>query len=119
MESRVGQIIGATNGATHKFDYTTWRRWYIGEDYTRITKMVPILRHVENMTKVDAIELEKYIYGDDGGTYIGYNSLRVAKLLLRVGEYEPRLFLWLISKGFDLFGLIKSGQAIRREVGNV
>ena len=31
---------------------------------------------------------------------------------------EPKEFQWLISRGFDVFGLIESGQAIRKEMGN-
>lgn len=32
--------------------------------------------------------------------------------------YTPTELLWLIARGFDVFGLISSGQAIRKEVQN-
>lgn len=35
------------------------------------------------------------------------------------GQHATKEFLWLISRGFDVFGLIESGQAIRKEVTNV
>ena len=31
---------------------------------------------------------------------------------------DSNQFVWLISRGFDVFGLIESGQAIRKEMGN-
>ena len=35
------------------------------------------------------------------------------------GQHTTKEFLWLISRGFDMFGLIESGQAIRKEATNV
>jgi len=34
------------------------------------------------------------------------------------GQHTTKEFLWLISHGFDVFGLIESGQAIRKDVEN-
>lgn len=34
------------------------------------------------------------------------------------GQHTTKEFIWLISHGFDVFGLIESGQAIRKEAGN-
>jgi hypothetical protein len=35
------------------------------------------------------------------------------------GQYSPKAFIWLLTQGFDIFGLIESGQAIRKEVQHV
>lgn len=34
------------------------------------------------------------------------------------GQHTTKEFIWLISRGFDVFGLIESSQAIRKEAGN-
>lgn len=41
-----------------------------------------------------------------------HSSNRVRQGSLRFDELEPKDFTWLLSKGFDLFGLIEAGLAI-------
>jgi len=88
----------------------------------------PILRHRDDMTEAEARELFALIYGDfaptlDGETCIEWwtretlqDSFTMNSLNIFIGD--PNVWHYLISHGFDLFGLIESGQAIRKEAGN-
>ncbi len=84
----------------------------------------PILRHLEDMAEAEALEILNMLYSmpldgclvspreslnDKRGTKAGI----VSHLDISVGE--PRVWLYLLANGFDLFGLIESGQAIRAE----
>lgn len=81
------------------------------------------LRALEDMTEGEYRELyeavydEKYLNHYDASHYFKEKHMysredSVLKELLG----RPRAWHWLISKGFDVFGLIESGQAIRKGV---
>ena len=77
----------------------------------------PILRALEDMTEDEAMELWNSVLGRvafDESLYSPYGTpLRM--YLTKADFWLPNEFHWLISKGFDVFGLIASGQAVRKE----
>lgn len=93
---------------------------------------VPTLRHRDDMTEADARELweiqigEAWVQDTDETAIqclffnIGNSQMEMADnaTFLSVLVGEPKAWNYLISRGFDVFGLIESGQAIRKEVGN-
>ena len=93
---------------------------------------VPILRHRDDMTEAEAREIWEIHFGK--AYEIGpFNELEepCKDEILNSATYGTRNRLntelmlgnsltlhWFISRGFDVFGLIESGQAIRKEMGN-
>ena len=80
---------------------------------------VPILRHLDDMTEADAREIYTIESGNqstEGNIY--HPKMKDWFFNWKKGEVKAKTFYWLISRGFDVFGLIESGQAIRKEVGN-
>lgn len=74
-------------------------------------EITPHLRRLESMTEAEAREVYEIEHGKEfkSDTYI---SAKV--FMVRGGEldyFTPQGFLHLLSKGFDLFGLIDSGLA--------
>lgn len=63
-------------------------------------KTTLILRQLSSMTEDEKLEIQN-ICG-----WLNYNSY------LDIGLTTPQVTVYLLSKGFDLFGLIKSGLAI-------
>lgn len=107
----------------------------------------PILRHLEDMTEAECFELASLIWGEsdlipftrnDSQRIIKHKDIkfngkddpygdclfvvgvdgRASSWPIRMNQMTPQAVHWLISRGFDLFGLIESGQAIRKEAGN-
>ncbi len=92
----------------------------------------PILRHRDDMTEAEAREIWEIHFGK--AYEIGpFNELEepCKDEILNSATYGTRNRLntelmlgnsltlhWFISRGFDVFGLIESGQAIRKEMGN-
>lgn len=76
---------------------------------------VPILRHFEDMTEAEDNECmlvhTRWVEDEDLRRVIW----SLAKQHKTFDQYSTH---WLISSGFDVFGLIESGQAIRKEMGN-
>lgn len=77
----------------------------------------PILRRLEDMTEDEAIELlgitvpyATYHSKDHSGLYWSGAGVSSAHLSFSYGD--PRSFHYLLSRGFDLFGLINAGLAI-------
>lgn len=84
----------------------------------------PILRALEDMTEGEAREL----FEIDGilWEHSSVSDFMDSPKQAYTAQFEkenwvltPNEFVWLISKGFDVFGLIDSGQAIRKEESNV
>lgn len=77
----------------------------------------PILCAVEDMTEAEAMELWNSVPGRvafDESLYSPYGSpLRMYST--KADFWLPNEFHWLTQRGFDVFGLIESGQAIRKE----
>jgi hypothetical protein len=67
----------------------------------------PILRHLEDMSEEERDEFAAITLQSNGR----YQDWTVELIHQRSGATH-----WLLSKGFDLFGLIESGQAIRKGV---
>ena len=92
----------------------------------------PILTHLRDMTEAEARELweiqigEAWVQDTDETAIqclffnIGNSQMEMADnaTFLSVLVGEPKAWNYLISRGFDVFGLIESGQAIRKEMGN-
>ena len=97
-----------------------------------ISEYKPILIHRDDMTEAEARELweiqigEAWVQDTDETAIqclffnIGNSQMEMADnaTFLSVLVGEPKAWNYLISRGFDLFGLIESGQAIRKEMGN-
>ncbi len=104
---------------------------------------VPILRHLDDMTKAECIDYTEFVWADSEFSKVNRSqkiSVVWAKDSVNLREmYRQCLFAvrqkgimwpffpndinqfgfhWLVSRGFDVFGLIESGQAIRKEAGN-
>lgn len=81
----------------------------------------PILRALEDMTGDDAKELFMYLHGNYPifeGTDSQLIALMLGKSFNLTDADGSRMLHWLIQRQFDVFGLIKSGQAIRKEMEN-
>ena len=81
---------------------------------------VPILRCIDDMTEVDAMSLWKSVANRvafDDSVYAAYGSPLVI-YRSKFKALQPEEFHCAIQLGFDVFGLIESGQAIRKEMGN-
>lgn len=79
----------------------------------------PILRHLEDMTEDQAKDMYAIVFGDPRSVLNDWKrSLPWANDFIGIGKFEPRITVWLLSQGFDLFGLIESGEAIRKEASN-
>ncbi len=63
-------------------------------------KFKPILRPLSDMTQDEYFEWQALC------SWLEYNNQK------HYGNYSPKVFHWMLSKAFDLFGLIESGQAI-------
>ena len=76
---------------------------------------VPILRHRDDMTEAEDNECmlvhTRWISNEEFKNVIW----SLTKQHKTFDQYSTH---WLISRGFDVFGLIESGQAIRKEAGN-
>ena len=76
---------------------------------------VPILRHRDDMTEAEDNECmlvhTRWISNEEFKNVIW----SLTKQHKTFDQYSTH---WLISHGFDVFGLIESGQAIRKEMGN-
>ena len=103
----------------------------------------PILRHLDDMTESECIDYTEFVWADSEFSKVNRSqkiSVVWAKDSVNLREmYRKCLFAvrqkgimwpffpkdinqlgfhWLVSRGFDVFGLIESGQAIRKEMGN-
>jgi hypothetical protein len=84
----------------------------------------PILRHLDDITEEDARGCYKAAYGmewkDSEGSAIEYMAQKdewYAPLwVLDLGKSS--VWTYLLSRHYDLHGLIKAGEALRKEVGN-
>lgn len=102
---------------------------------------VPILRHYQDMTEAECIDYTEFVWNDVEFSKVNRSqkiSVVWAKDSVGLREmYRQCLFAvrqkgimwpffpkdinqlgfhWLVSRGFDVFALIESGQAIRKEV---
>jgi hypothetical protein len=99
--------------------------WTVFNDDRSMDRIKPILRPLSDMTQEEAIETTKpvVIYGNVRKYEVYENSF--GKKVVSWGEsmrekyvpqdetcYVPRQFVFLLSKHFDLFGLIEAGIAI-------
>lgn len=90
----------------------TWdgdRIWRPSGTYT------PILRHRFDMTEAESIELYNFVFQFDDVETNGKICRGWVKNHFAAGKFTPHVLHWLISKGFDMFGIIESGKAIRKE----
>ena len=101
----------------------TWdgdRIWRLAGTYK------PILRHRDDMTEADKTQLALLLYCedvsqvDDRLRHQAYNAVRDQFGGPNLASWRIGFLVmhYLISKGFDLFWLIESGQAIRKGVTN-
>lgn len=73
------------------------------EDFPDETSLRPILRPLSSMTEDE--KKIKYLHMKSKEAWIGKEDK----------EETLESFMWMLSKGFDLFGLIKKGEAISTE----
>ncbi len=74
----------------------------------------PVLRDLIDITYEETIEYKKvigdqYSYIEDPFEYEEWYEPHIEMI-----TGEPHVLLWLVNKGFDIFGLIDSGQAVKR-----
>ena len=92
-----------------------------------LNSLKPILRPLSDITNDEFYELSEILeqcdYGavfqeyNDGKTGVGYMWQEgMAGLILNsdAGQYFVKIFPFLLSRSFDLFGLIESGEAINK-----
>lgn len=121
LTSNIGRKITIVNGGIHAFDYSRWEFWSKGHSDQHILKMIPILRHRDDMTREEAdqlFEADGLVWDHSSASDFATSALewyKAHKFSKPHPEYTPNEFHWLISRGYDLFSLIESGQAIRRE----
>lgn len=82
------------------------------------SKLKLILRPLSDMTEGDKIEMYDSLFDDQ----IHYPNMSDAYksnfVRIKMANFEPVVFVWLLSKHFDLFGLIDAGLAIDKTVKN-
>lgn len=74
------------------------------DDFSEYCRIKPILRKLEDLTDEDAQEVgydNAYSFLVDNNSYVNC-----------VGPFLPRSFHYLVSQGYDVFGLIPAGLAI-------
>jgi len=73
-----------------------------------------ILRRIESMTEEEKKELRILMHGMTSENLLP--KIAAGPIIdLFVNKRDPQIIHWLLSKGFDLFGLIDSGQAIEKK----
>lgn len=122
--------VGSSHFEEWVNDGVYWRAY--GSQFSAWADHKPILRHRDDMTEAEAREIWEIHFGK--AYEIGpFNELEepCKDEILNSATYGTRNRLntelmlgnsltlhWFISRGFDVFGLIESGQAIRKEAGN-
>jgi hypothetical protein len=93
--SNVYKLTGVSFDDTQR----QWWAYFENEEdcYAAIEDVFPILRPLSDMTEEELLI---------GGPIPQTNTFDV------VGKWSPDQFVYLLSKGFDLFGLIEAGLAI-------
>lgn len=74
---------------------------------------LPFLRHRDDMTEDEAREYYQLCPQEWAVFYKTAPNSKLKEAISSLRRRTPTEFLWLISHGFDVFGLIESGQAIR------
>ena len=118
-------------------DGVYWRAY--GSQFSAWADHKPILRHRDDMTEAQVLECIKCGWPVVAGKPIKefacipdhseFGSAFTYKIVfdgsphymagtMSFRSLDSNQFVWLISRGFDVFGLIESGQAIRKEMGN-
>lgn len=109
-------------GGSHFEEWVTdgvyWRAY--GSQFSAWDDHKPILLHRDDMTEADAMSLWKSVTNRvefSDSVYAAYGSPLVI-YRSKFKALQPEEFHCALMLGFDVFGLIESGQAIRKEVGN-
>ena len=108
------------NLITTKFLYLTDRGFAECKGYcVQINELKPILRPLSDITVGELAESFKSIHPHNWQDYpetqfapLAQAAIFFPKSLRPLGYYTPHLTSFLLAHGFDLFGLIESGQAI-------
>lgn len=84
--------------------------WYEYHTYKSFNdfQVKPILRPLSDITGDELIQYGKIEFPDMKGRF----DLKGLREVVMHAYYEPETFKWLLSKNFDLFGLIEAGLAI-------
>ena len=119
---------------TRKAQFEDFKPYYIER-----FNLKPILNHLRDMTEAQVLECIKCGWPVVAGKPIKefacipdhseFGSAFTYKIVfdgsphymagtMSFRSLDSNQFVWLISRGFDVFGLIESGQAIRKEAGN-
>lgn len=67
---------------------------------------LPVLKHIEDLTYDDAQEIGY----DNAGSF--HNAVKEYRN--KIGTMSPESFMYLITQGYDLFGMIEAGLATRK-----
>lgn len=97
------------------------RNLYLYSLSDSLNQIKPILRPLSSMTEEEAVELISLYIPKDKTNLIGFGSVNMNQLNYKIGQsvlnkHWDKLsaieFQYLLSKGFDLFGLIDNGLAL-------
>lgn len=84
--------------------------------FSESNRIKPILRPLSDLKQPDYLELYEILNKEEDNAYGSGQSEQYkrnyAVLNLTGPGYKPTVFVWLLSKHFDLFGLIEAGLAI-------
>lgn len=95
--------IQKLTGISYDGTQNTWWAYFDGVEncYALVSETNPILRQLSNMTEDEAQDLMKQ---SNTHTFIRNHDSHY--------KYTAQQLQWLLSKGFDVFGLIESGIAL-------
>lgn len=104
----------APDGIPHSI-LETINYYWLGRSKRDGTRLIPILRKLEDMTEEECWDIEAINPSWVPGTskeYIQNRLYLTKKRIVDKRGIQPEVFHYLLSKGFDLFNLIESGAAI-------
>ena len=113
FKGMTNQISGDSNHK--KAFYLDAGGYFTRSTDANVSQYKPTLRHLDDMTEAEDNECmlvhTRWISNEEFKNVIW----SLTKQHKTFDQYSTH---WLISRGFDVFGLIESGQAIRKEMGN-
>lgn len=94
----IGVLVNNVHVQCYGGDGSKWPQITVA----KVSDFYPVLRHLRDMTGEEKIEISKILNWPEPKTVMNN----------RYGKYSAAMFLFLLSKHFDLFGLIDAGLAI-------
>jgi hypothetical protein len=83
--------------------------WAVYNDNEKMLRIKPILRPLNDMSEEELQECGNMIYDFSGDPELNKHEWKQFETML-----DPLQFIWLLKRGFDLFGLIEARLAMDR-----